>query len=235
MQKNNTMKYAEYIRKIEIDSLWSGRKHILWNLDRHVNILSGVNGDGKSTILNKMVGGVKSVDAEAVNGILIQTEPADANFVRFDVVTMPEVRSDFDNNLNAVVERFNAEKHDEERLLCLHDIIDNLMSTTRKTVDRQAQTLVLKQWDETLPLYLLSNGEKQMLTILLTVYMEHEEPYVLFMDEPEISLHIEWQKVLVETILKLNPNVQVILTTHSPAVIMDGWMDRVTEVSEITV
>ena len=36
-------KYADYIKQIEIDSLWSGTKHILWNLDRRVNILSGVN------------------------------------------------------------------------------------------------------------------------------------------------------------------------------------------------
>ena len=44
-------KYADYIKQIEIESLWSGTKHILWNLDRRVNILSGVNGVGKSTIL----------------------------------------------------------------------------------------------------------------------------------------------------------------------------------------
>ena len=82
--------------------------------------------------------------------------------------------------------------------------------------------------------YQLSSGEKQMLVILLTVLVENEEPYVLFMDEPEISLHIEWQQRLIETILNLNPNVQIILTTHSPAVIMNGWMDSVTEVSDIT-
>ena len=73
-----------------------------------------------------------------------------------------------------------------------------------------------------------------MLAILLTVLVEDHEPYVLFMDEPEVSLHIEWQKRLIELILELNPNVQIILTTHSPAVIMSGWMDKVTEVTDIT-
>ena len=53
-------KYADYIKQIEIDSLWSGTKHILWNLDRRVNILSGVNGVGKSTILNKVVKGLSA-------------------------------------------------------------------------------------------------------------------------------------------------------------------------------
>ena len=55
------------------------------------------------------------------------------------------------------------------------------------------------------------------------------------MDEPEASLHIEWQQKLISMIRELNPNVQLILTTHSPAVIMEGWLDAVTEVSDISV
>ena len=74
-----------------------------------------------------------------------------------------------------------------------------------------------------------------MLAILLTVLVEDDQPYVLFMDEPEVSLHIEWQKQLIDLCLELNPNVQIILTTHSPAVVMNGWVDSVTEVSDITV
>jgi predicted ATP-binding protein involved in virulence len=30
-----------------------------------------------------------------------------------------------------------------------------------------------------------------------------------------------------------NPNVQIILATHSPAVIMEGWLDKVFEVSDL--
>ena len=45
--------YADGISRIEINSLW-GRKHIVWNLRPDVNILSGVNGTGKSTILNNL-------------------------------------------------------------------------------------------------------------------------------------------------------------------------------------
>jgi len=54
------------------------------------------------------------------------------------------------------------------------------------------------------------------------------------MDEPEISLHVEWQQRLISLIRELNPNVQIVLTTHSPALVMDGWLDAVTEVSDIT-
>ena len=54
------------------------------------------------------------------------------------------------------------------------------------------------------------------------------------MDEPEISLHVEWQQRLISLIRELNPNVQIVLTTHSPALVMDGRLDAVTEVSDIT-
>ena len=47
-------KQADYIKRIEINGLW-GRKNISWELQPEVNILSGVNGGGKSTILNKSV------------------------------------------------------------------------------------------------------------------------------------------------------------------------------------
>ena len=73
-----------------------------------------------------------------------------------------------------------------------------------------------------------------MLVILLTVLVRDEDHCVLFMDEPEASLHIEWQQKLIGMIRDLNPNVQLILTTHSPAVIMEGWLDAVTEVSDIS-
>ena len=87
------MKYADYITKIEIDSLWSGKKHIVWSLDRRVNILSGVNGVGKSTILNKVVtplrqklapGGVLAALEE--NGVHLDFFPADSDIIRFDVI-----------------------------------------------------------------------------------------------------------------------------------------------------
>ena len=73
-------KYAEYIEQIEIDSLWSGRKHIVWNLDREVNVLERRNGVGKSTILNKVV--KKPKDGGEIQSHLprlhIKVYPADA-------------------------------------------------------------------------------------------------------------------------------------------------------------
>jgi ABC-type glutathione transport system ATPase component len=114
------------------------------------------------------------------------------------------------------------------------DMIDDLFKETGKKIIRTENEIRFSQIGETLVPYQLSSGEKQMLAILLTVLVEDQKPYVLFMDEPDVSLHFEWQKRLIELVMKLNPNLQLIMTTHSPAVIMNGWMEHVTEVTDIT-
>jgi len=267
------MKYADYIKQIEIDALWSGKKHILWQLDPQVNILSGINGVGKSTILNKVFRSVNT-NGDIINhllkGVRITAEPADATHVRFDIIrsldspvldmeTMNLVDSritsalDFQlyhlqrkyldyqvnigNRIIAHLQQGNtdAAQHLSQAKLRFQDIVDDLFAETGKKIIRTENEIRFSQIGETLVPYQLSSGEKQMLAILLTVLVEDQQPYVLFMDEPEVSLHIEWQKRLIELIVELNPHVQIILTTHSPAVIMNGWVDKVTEVSDIEV
>ena len=266
-------KYAEYIRRIEIDSLWSGKKHVVWELNRQVNILSGINGVGKSTILNKVVKSVNS-NGDIINhllkGVHIEVEPADATHIRFDIIRSLDspmldnetlnmvdarIRSALDFQLyhlqrkyldyqvnigNRIIEQLqqgNAEAAQQlsQKKTRFQDIVDDLFTETGKKIVRTENEIRFSQIGETLVPYQLSSGEKQILAILLTVLVEDNLPYVLFMAEPEVSLHIEWQKRIIDLCLELNPNVQIVLTTHSPAVVMNGWMDAVTEVTDITV
>ena len=266
-------KYANYIKRIEIDSLWSGKKHIIWELDPHVNVLSGVNGMGKSTILNKVFRSINT-NGDLINhllkGVHLTAEPEDATHIRFDIIrsldspvldleTMSHVDAritsaldfqlyhlqrkylDYQVNIgNRIIEQLQQGHADAAQQLSqqkqrFQDIIDDLFEETGKKIVRTENEIRFSQIGETLVPYQLSSGEKQILAILLTVLVEDLQPYVLFMDEPEVSLHIEWQKRLIDLIMELNPNVQIILTTHSPAVIMNGWLDKVTEVSDITV
>ena len=276
-------KYADYIKRIEIDSLWSGKKHIIWELNRQVNILSGSNGQGKSTILNKVVKGLSAggeFPSHMLKGVTLDVVPEDAKWIRYDVIRSLDspmveltesglmnslakireiagpvaVRSALDfqiyhlqrkyldyqvnigNRIIAQLQQGNmdAAQHLSEQKKRFQDIVDDLFSETGKKIVRTENEIRFSQIGETLVPYQLSSGEKQMLAILLTVLVEDNQPYVLFMDEPEVSLHIEWQKRLIDLCIELNPNVQIILTTHSPAVVMNGWVDSVTEVSDIT-
>ena len=266
-------KYADYIKKIEIDSLWSGKKHVVWELNHQVNILSGINGVGKSTILNKVVKSVNT-NGDIINhllkGVKIDVEPADSTHIRFDIIRSLDspvldnetlnmvdtrIRSALDFQLyhlqrkyldyqvnigNRIIQQLQAGHADaaqqlSEKKTRFQDIVDDLFTETGKKIVRTENEIRFSQIGETLVPYQLSSGEKQILAILLTVLVEDNQPYVLFMDEPEVSLHIEWQKRLIDLCIELNPNVQIILTTHSPAVVMNGWVDSVTEVTDITV
>ena len=86
------MKLAERINRIEISSLWSGHKHIVWNLRPDVNVLSGRNGEGKSTILNKLIHHLRSLpttgELSAVThfGVKVEFSPCDATGIRYDVL-----------------------------------------------------------------------------------------------------------------------------------------------------
>jgi len=276
-------KYANYIKRIEIDALWSGKKHIVWELQPQVNILSGINGVGKSTILNKVVKGLAAggeFPSHMLKGVRLDVEPEDAKWIRYDMIrsvdsNLQQTFSDSEGIIRQAltalsglgggslldVQLYNLQRkyldyqvnvgnriiaelqagHTEaaqqisQKKKRFQDIVDELFAETGKRIVRTENEIRFTQIGEMLLPYQLSSGEKQMLIILLTVLVEDDLPYVLFMDEPEVSLHIEWQKRLIDLITELNPNCQIILTTHSPAVIMNGWLDQVTEVSDITV
>ena len=241
-----------------------------------VNILSGINGVGKTTILNRSVNYLEQTSGEVKNdeknGVHVFFDNPEATFIPYDVIRSydrplimgdftarmadPEVKSELDwqiyllqrryldyqvNVGNKMIDLLGGDE--EQRGLApalsipkrkFQDMMDDLFSYTRKKIDRKSNDIIFYQDGERLSPYKLSSGEKQMLVILLTVLVRDGDHCVLFMDEPEASLHIEWQQKLIGMIRNLNPNVQLILTTHSPAVIMEGWLDAVTEVSDIS-
>jgi predicted ATPase len=69
----------------------------------------------------------------------------------------------------------------------------------------------------------LSSGERQIVVMLahLALNKRLTGSGVFIVDEPELSLHIAWQERFVDAILEANPSVQLIMATHSPAIILD--------------
>lgn len=67
----------------------------------------------------------------------------------------------------------------------------------------------------------LSSGEKQI--ILLIAYLIFkvlpEEQPIFMVDEPEMSLHLMWQRQWINSIQKINPDIQLIIATHSPEIV----------------
>jgi len=65
----------------------------------------------------------------------------------------------------------------------------------------------------------LSSGEKHILAILGRAALSKEKGSVFIADEPELSLHLTWQRMILPSILQLSPKSQIIVATHSPAII----------------
>ena len=60
----------------------------------------------------------------------------------------------------------------------------------------------------------LSAGEKQMLSFLC--YNAFVKNSVVVIDEPELSLHVDWQRLLFPILKEQGTSNQFILATHSP-------------------
>lgn len=72
----------------------------------------------------------------------------------------------------------------------------------------------------------LSSGEKQILILLTEALLQADSPVVYIADEPELSLHIDWQEKLLESLVNLGGEMQIIVATHSPDIV-GRFLDKV--------
>jgi len=105
----------------------------------------------------------------------------------------------------------------------------------RKNVEINTSNQLILRTDsgDIIPQRSLSSGEKQLLIFLGETLLQENKPYIFLADEPELSLHVEWQEELVPNLLKINPNAQVLFATHSPDIV-NSYQRNVTRMEEIT-
>lgn len=133
-------------------------------------------------------------------------------------------------------EKTNAVTKISETQTLFYDLIDQLFAHTKKTIDRESNDILFRDKNgKKITPYRLSSGEKHMIIMLLTALVQDNKHAIMIMDEPEISLHTDWQENLISNIRKLNPNVQLIIATHSPSIVINGWQDKIFEIDELIV
>ena len=238
-----------YIKSIEVNQLWQGGHHVRLDFKSGVNVLSGMNGVGKSTIISMIAKGLQRLNSgESLDeyGVNMVFEPEGTNHLRYnfiksfdsplmtvaqiEAINNPDIRTYLDWKLWKIQRAERLTENAQWPGFC--DLVDDLFKDTGKLIDRESNVLRFFQMDNIIGVHQLSAGEKNLLIILLTVLTTDTQPGVLLLDEPEICLHIDWQQRLLDDILMLNPNLQIILSTHSPSIVMNGWLDTITEVSD---
>ena len=214
--------------------------------NKDVNIIVGINGSGKTTLLNEIyklaLGNLEDknqvIYVPSIDNIAMRDKRKTSNaltqdleFYMFDMKTGPSMMYYRMSMIDA-----SAEKQAEmkARIEDFRSVINGLFQETEKHIEIEGNKFNIVSKGQILPIDALSSGEKQILLIMLRVFLlEGKESYVL-LDEPENSLDISWQYKLIDTLVKLNPNAQFFITTHSPSIFGAGWGDKIIYMEDVT-
>ena len=237
------MSYTK-IKDIKV-CLWN-KYNVNMNANEDVNIIVGINGSGKTTLLNEIyklaldnledknqvvfvpsIDNIALRDKRKVSNALTQ----DLEFYMFDMKTGPSMMYYRMSMIDASTEKQVEMKARIEKF-CSY--INDLFQETEKHIEITGNKFNIVSKGQMLPIDALSSGEKQILLIMLRVFLlEGKESYVL-LDEPENSLDISWQYKLIDTLVTLNPNAQFFITTHSPSIFGKGWGDKIIYMEDVT-
>ncbi len=120
------------------------------------------------------------------------------------------------------------------RILLFIELIDERFEPKSVVVDKSVGFIVRRSSDVVIPLEKLSSGEQHQLVLFFELLFELKENALILIDEPELSLHISWQKQFVsdlKRIIALN-GFDVLLATHSPQLVGE-WEDLVVELGDV--
>ncbi len=78
----------------------------------------------------------------------------------------------------------------------------------------------------------LSSGEKQIVSLFSKIYLEETEKYIVLFDEPELSLSIFWQQLLLPDIINSKKCDLLIAVTHSPFIFENDMFEYATPLKD---
>lgn len=106
------------------------------------------------------------------------------------------------------------------------DLIHRFLTTNKRTTFSE-RGIIAQAGDENIGIDMLSSGEKHLVRILLESLSAQGNCIII--DEPELSLHIDWQRELVSAMQTVNPQLQMVLATHSPDIMAELRDDYIFE------
>ena len=98
--------------------------------------------------------------------------------------------------------------------------------TNRRIVWANGNAAMQVDGIDLVPWIAFSKGEKTLVALLMTAYLYGASASFVF-DEPDLSLHMEWQKMLLPALLSLAPTAEFIISTHSPFMVMNTSSEQI--------
>jgi predicted ATP-binding protein involved in virulence len=113
----------------------------------------------------------------------------------------------------------------EEKVQVLREIINSRFVYKTMFVSKDKGIYFLDDNDVELDFHKLSSGEQHELVLFYELLFDVEEDTLILIDEPELSLHVSWQKQFLKDLIRVAKNAKfdVLLATHSPQIIADRW------------
>jgi predicted ATP-binding protein involved in virulence len=78
----------------------------------------------------------------------------------------------------------------------------------------------------------LSEGQHRLYYIYGIATKYKDQAYTLLIDDIELHLHIDNQRTIIKQLREINPNCQLIVTTHSPSILM-GYMSEGSNIEDL--
>ena len=107
------------------------------------------------------------------------------------------------------------------KLHTFQDIINKRNRITGKTLCFSKNGAFFRAEDRIIELDSLSSGEKHDFLMFYNLIFNTDENTLVLIDEPEISLHIEWQEAFLDELIEIQEwsELQAIVATHSPYIV----------------
>lgn len=117
----------------------------------------------------------------------------------------------------------NAKKEARRPIDTFLSTVNSFIATSNKEIDIDEEGVIFLRTGDQKPIGIqhMSSGEKQIVTFFayLVFGLETTNQSIFIVDEPELSLHLKWQRQFVDAIMEINSNVQLIFATHAPEII----------------
>jgi predicted ATPase len=168
----------------------------------------------------------------SIDGRLIYIRNALQNYESQMAVKFAEFIKSPENSKDPleIINFFNVKTKNKDNVF---EILNKYFNETNKEITKDEDNMITAKKigsDKPIPWYLLSRGEKTLIYLFLTVLIYKDSIYLF--DEPEISLHVNWQKNLIKDLISISPNSQFIIATHSPDLIGGDWLPYCLSISE---
>ena len=227
-----TIKNNNLAKELNPEIIEELKKQVIDEFNKELKSLNEKNIGRRSLIGYSLKGDLDSLKTEFISTINMS-----ANSINHITTSSGKDTTLLDIEIDSEIKRLISNCKNRKGVdlkLKLTSALNNFFEETNKKIYFDNDSIkIISGGSKKLQFQNLSSGERQIIFIFLKVLNGSIDRSLILMDEPEISLHLSWQEKLLDEIIKINKSSQIIIVTHSPAIVMNGWFDCLTDIKDI--